>query len=176
MGAKEAVNYDLVEEKNWYLRVDDAKANLTAPASKADWFKRVSVELPNGDFVGVLEYVNIQERIDQVPFRNLLIEEVMELLSHGMIPTKQVADLLDAKGTIIKDDGQPMGSKGIQRAIERIFSTETHFKGKEAKVTVGEKRYNHSFPKGNKSWIDCEYNEELLDAIAVAEAKKVAGS
>ena len=45
----------------WYVRTDNAKANMTAPAISADWYERQSVELDNGDgispgdFVGVLK-------------------------------------------------------------------------------------------------------------------------
>jgi hypothetical protein len=42
-----------VENRRWFYRVDSGKANLTPPAEKAEWFRFVSVDLPNGDNVGV---------------------------------------------------------------------------------------------------------------------------
>jgi len=47
------------EEAPWYLRMDNAKANLTPPSKAANWFKRVSVRLPNGDSVGTVEKVEM---------------------------------------------------------------------------------------------------------------------
>lgn len=40
------------DERRWYVRVDDAKGNMTAPAENAEWFRRVGVALPNGPFGG----------------------------------------------------------------------------------------------------------------------------
>lgn len=51
------------DQKKWFVRFDDGKTNITAPADKATWFKLKSVYLKNspntlndGDSVGVLEY------------------------------------------------------------------------------------------------------------------------
>jgi hypothetical protein len=54
------------DQRRWYVRLDDAKANMSPPAEAADWFKWVSVPLGNGgvnslglevdgDDIGVLE-------------------------------------------------------------------------------------------------------------------------
>ena len=42
------------EERHVYLRLDDAKANLGLVSPDATWYRKVGVELPNGDEVGVL--------------------------------------------------------------------------------------------------------------------------
>jgi AAA domain-containing protein len=42
-----------VENRKWYFRADNGKSNLAPPADKAAWFRFVSVELGNGDDVGV---------------------------------------------------------------------------------------------------------------------------
>ena len=42
-----------VENRRWYFRADNGKANLAPPAEKAEWFNFVSVPLGNGDHVGV---------------------------------------------------------------------------------------------------------------------------
>ena len=36
-------------KKNWYIRIDDAKGNMSAPAEKAMWLERESVTIDNGD-------------------------------------------------------------------------------------------------------------------------------
>lgn len=42
------------EDRNWYVRLDDAKVNLAPPASRVRWFRFRSVTLPNLESVGVL--------------------------------------------------------------------------------------------------------------------------
>jgi hypothetical protein len=42
------------EERHRWVRLDDAKANLSLASPKAKWFRRVSVTIANGDEVGVL--------------------------------------------------------------------------------------------------------------------------
>jgi hypothetical protein len=54
MSEKDATKLDVAEEdRSQYLRLDGAKANLSFGRS-ATWFKRESVEIANGDEVGVL--------------------------------------------------------------------------------------------------------------------------
>ena len=43
-----------VENRRLHFRVDNGKANLAPPTDQAEWFKLVSVELGNGDQVGVV--------------------------------------------------------------------------------------------------------------------------
>jgi hypothetical protein len=42
------------DEKHLYLRLDDAKANLGLISPDANWYRKTSIELANGDEVGVL--------------------------------------------------------------------------------------------------------------------------
>jgi hypothetical protein len=49
MTAGEAESFGVPEaERGRYIRLDDAKINLTPPAAKADWFKLTGVALDNG--------------------------------------------------------------------------------------------------------------------------------
>ena len=43
-----------VENHRSFFRVENGKANLTAPADKADWYQLISIDLGNGDSVGVV--------------------------------------------------------------------------------------------------------------------------
>lgn len=62
MEEKEAQNFGIEAEKAcWYMRLDNAKANLQAPAERADWFKKVGVTLFNGDSVGTIERVALKD-------------------------------------------------------------------------------------------------------------------
>lgn len=60
MTEKEAKNFGLNEDdRRFYIRIDTAKSNMSAPADKATWFKKCTVELPNGDTVGSLKYIDV---------------------------------------------------------------------------------------------------------------------
>jgi hypothetical protein len=62
MSEKDAQRYGIPpEQRHLYLRLDDAKANLGPTNPNASWFRRVSVEIANGDEVGVLEPVVLNE-------------------------------------------------------------------------------------------------------------------
>lgn len=55
MSQAEAEKFGIEEaRRRWFIRVDDAKANMQPPAESAVWYERKSVELPNGENVGTL--------------------------------------------------------------------------------------------------------------------------
>ena len=55
MSDKEAEGFNILPAmRTWYVRVDDAKGNMSSPSAEASWFQRHSVELIQGDYVGVL--------------------------------------------------------------------------------------------------------------------------
>ena len=55
MSSKDAERYGVPEEeRHLYVRLDDAKANVSLIGADARWFRRVGVTIANGDEVGVL--------------------------------------------------------------------------------------------------------------------------
>ena len=62
MSAIEAESFGISEEAaGWYMRIDDAKSNMAAPADRVQWFVRRSIRLANGDDVGTIEPVNLSK-------------------------------------------------------------------------------------------------------------------
>ena len=56
MSREDAKMYNVEEdERHRFVRFDGAKANLSLTTNRAKWFRRVSVDIPNGDQVGALE-------------------------------------------------------------------------------------------------------------------------
>lgn len=56
MSEDEADRFNIKDNRrSWYVRLDNAKANLQPPASETNWFEKISVELANGDRVGTIE-------------------------------------------------------------------------------------------------------------------------
>ncbi len=67
MSKKDGEMYGIPEnERHKWARLDDAKANLSLASPEAMWYLRVGVEIANKDEVGVLEYVRLQDRLDQL--------------------------------------------------------------------------------------------------------------
>jgi hypothetical protein len=55
MSPKDAERYGVPEQqRHLYVRLDDAKANVSLIGAEARWFRRVGVPIANGDEVGVL--------------------------------------------------------------------------------------------------------------------------
>lgn len=59
MSEDEAKKYSNVGDHRLYVRLDNAKGNMSAPTEKTVWFRKLGVDLPNGDRVGVLEKVEL---------------------------------------------------------------------------------------------------------------------
>jgi hypothetical protein len=54
------------DERRLWVRLDDAKANLSLASGSARWFKRVSIIIANGEEVGALVPGDPNERVPQV--------------------------------------------------------------------------------------------------------------
>lgn len=66
MNKEEAATLSVDQERRgWYMRLDNAKANMQPPAARADWFEKISVTLPNLDDVGTIERVPLTDGSEQ---------------------------------------------------------------------------------------------------------------
>lgn len=93
------------EEKRWYIRMDDAKSNITAPADVITWLRLKSVRLGNatklfseGDSVGVLNHIEADEIISKFAGLNgqeddKLIEEVARYMQQKRLDEVNVLDV-----------------------------------------------------------------------------------
>jgi hypothetical protein len=60
MGPEEAKKMGVKpERRRWYFKVENAKANLSAPAEYSDWFEAAGVVIPNGETVGVCRRIEL---------------------------------------------------------------------------------------------------------------------
>lgn len=67
MSSRDAEQFAIPDdERHLYVRLDDAKANLSLASPDALWFKRVGVTLTNGDEVGVLELVDFSQKTAEI--------------------------------------------------------------------------------------------------------------
>lgn len=70
-----------VDDPSPYFRMNDGKANYSARASAVQWFKHVSVLLPNGDDVGVVERWTPPGMFDALTPEH--VQQICELVKGG---------------------------------------------------------------------------------------------
>jgi hypothetical protein len=84
MSEDEAFDFDIEESlRGWYFRLDNAKANLHPPAERADWFKKVSIIIPNGDNVGSLENVELKRKSKERQDKKIICKFLYQLMKVG---------------------------------------------------------------------------------------------
>ena len=125
MDLKEAEAFGIPEdERKWWLRMDDAKANLAPPADAARWFRRESVTLPNGDAVGTLRVVPPGELV-AAPDGNVELaaailalydKEPLDLIGHT--PT-EVGRLLQRESNVMPGKSPDTVRRAVVKATER---------------------------------------------------------
>jgi RecA-family ATPase len=119
------------DKRRWYVRIDDAKQNMAAPASKATWYERKSIELLNGDSVGSLEIVDIKSKADESHKEQIdmqrkdaayCLAQVMDF--HDEISLKEAADILLTDPKHCHLFGTQLTSKDrAERVITSILKT-----------------------------------------------------
>lgn len=62
MTAEETFKFSIPENRRkWYIRLDNAKANLQPPAEKTSWYEKTGIFLPNGDLVGAIKSADLRD-------------------------------------------------------------------------------------------------------------------
>jgi len=99
MSKKDAEMFGIDEkERHKWARLDDAKANLSLATPDAYWYMRIGVELANNDEVGVLEFVRLQDRLDQLSnqqsdFHRTIIAALLAQVQEDMTLNKAATQL-----------------------------------------------------------------------------------
>jgi hypothetical protein len=122
------------EMYRWYFKRESAKANLTAPADKAEWYKRVSCQLPNGETVGVCERAQTAALI--VMERERLLNGIRERAQlqckpgAGAVPYSRlhpyVSNSAKAKADIIEALKGRREYRCVDAGVIRLTDTEIH--------------------------------------------------
>lgn len=146
-------NVDL-EKYKWYVRLDDAKANLSAPTSQANWYKRVSVDIMNGDNVGSLEVIHLQDdtakkrkQKEDMEVRDMAmcLSEVLPIGERR--PAKDVFALLEHNDKF----NNLFNGCTLQTGVKKII------KAAEQKPLINGKMFTYMYQadKRQKHWIIC---------------------
>ena len=107
------------DERHLYLRMDDAKANLSLLEGKPRWFRREGINLPNGDQVGIARPVDM-EASEQIARdleeneRNRLGSEIVRIVGVGGAETTN-----KVVGRLREDVYATISPNTLRRRIER---------------------------------------------------------
>lgn len=120
MSEKESEAFSIpFDRRGWYIRVDDAKGNMSAPSSDAVWCERHTVELSQGDYVGVLAPWSPPDPFDELG--SAAGQRVLGQINQGL-PDGQLYILMNQRGTtrwagsLLEDEGVSVGAcKSIMR-------------------------------------------------------------
>jgi len=100
----------------WFVRLDDAKANLSPPGDGTRWFERISVALSNGDAVGVM-------RPALITAEQLLSDEdqevIAEVFRHWLKPITCYGMAQELKKHTESQKSKSLNT--IREKIERLF-------------------------------------------------------
>jgi len=120
LGPKEAKKMGITDTlRKWFVRVDDAKANLAPPADKARWFKRVSVQIESGDSIGALEVADLS-MIGECDSEEMSLAQAVYdvMISCG----ESEMSVYELSKTIASAPGQFPEVQGEERTIRRRIS------------------------------------------------------
>jgi RecA-family ATPase len=117
------------EEARFFVRLDDAKANLAPPGAHTVWYKRESVKLPNGsglsdaDSVGVLARVDFSDAEKKASEkkqheRENILYAIAELLRDG--EERKVSDIVNDLAT---GDWHAMTGRQIRYLVDNAVGT-----------------------------------------------------
>jgi hypothetical protein len=154
MSEDEAKHYGVVPEmRAWYIQLCDAKLNLAPPASETRWYKKISVQIPNGEHVGTLQRVQLEvvEMKTQygLPYE---IERAAELSEIGV--ERALADI--AKVIVNTNPSEDRDARTIAQAIRRRLLDGKPLKVGQRQISLVVHDGGRSGGKEARNWIKCE--------------------
>lgn len=160
------------EKRRWFVRFDDAKTNITAPAETANWFKFCSVAInngrgiyPEGDKVGVLDHINIEDISSefseemgdkQVEILTIMVE-MMDSANVTMTTVPEIIEYIKSFSSIrlsdrslrdmVKDAAakHPRNRPFMIDGTGHYFSVNKGSGGKNNAISITKKRINSDF-------------------------------
>jgi hypothetical protein len=117
----------------FYIRLDDAKGNFSAPGSQITWFKRTGFSLPNGDDVGVLEAVKLEPVVKEEAgdmFQDQLIQAVAnKVLVGSPVTISSLATRLPKEDPAIFPGKKPPVHRTVMTKIRATFLSHKEVNG-----------------------------------------------
>jgi hypothetical protein len=101
----------------FYVRLDDAKANLSPPGASTRWFERISVPLGQGDAVGVLRLKPTARR------EVMLVAEDQNLVEEVFRRFRGVTTCAEMAAAMIGDGATEYTQKTLVKKLTELFAT-----------------------------------------------------
>lgn len=118
---QDCLDYGIPEDENYkWVRLDDAKMNLTLATNSATWFSREGLKIPSGDIVGVVKYERLEKSKEHIKIRiaKVLIQAIRDSAG-GSIPMAKALSLVKADVPLWKNKTDV----AIRRELEGMFAT-----------------------------------------------------
>lgn len=104
------------EERNMWVRMDDAKMNLSLASSNPIWFRKQAVSIPSGDDVGTLEYAKLEQSHQHLQDRMAaLLWKHLTSLNAGSMTLPQAVAVIRA--------GEPLLANKLDKEIKQRLET-----------------------------------------------------
>jgi hypothetical protein len=124
MSEKEADTYDITPPRHqWFVRLDPAKNNLSAPTGTMQWFEMQSVRtsFESLETTGTLKPAYIKSTVDQSEMHQAIIEALFKLDDKSGAPVNlhQAAKKLHTSGVKTSKGSNSLTS--LRRALQEMF-------------------------------------------------------
>ena len=124
---QDAEEYNMQDgERTSWVRLDDAKMNMSLASDKANWFHKEGVKLMNGDVVGVMKYENLTKSTTNLRARiaDILIQ-TMRTNDQASMQMLQAVAVLKSQEPLLanKTDAQ------IKQRLEGMFANPVELQG-----------------------------------------------
>ena len=116
---KLGINYE--DEGRFLVRLDHGKGNFSGPPEGATWFKQVSVLLSNGDTVGVHEFFDISELVDEA--KQLAVENTREQIKQLRLDICETMPLDTVGLPILLTNLEPIWNKSNLTCRRRVMDS-----------------------------------------------------
>lgn len=129
MSEKDAEKFKVPEkDRGRFVRVDDAKANLHLASPDAEWFRKETVQIGNGESLGVLVKVDLKARrsapAGSDPETALVIEKLGEFTADEIRMSAAIAKV--HADPLFRERSRDYVAKAVKSAVEasKIFAGE----------------------------------------------------
>lgn len=153
MDKKEAEKLNVPEEdRRWYVRIDDAKANIKPPADHTSWLKFKSIDLDNGNGIIEGDSIGVLTRVCSSTFEaenSLKFEKenkkILQIIGEHMLNEDvQIMNI----STIIKRILSSGYSKYSDRTLRTKIEKSVLKNGKDNDIIIDNRKCNFTYKEG----------------------------
>lgn len=118
-------------ERNMWVRMDDAKMNLALASQNATWFHKEGVRIPSMDIVGVMRHEPLERSHNHIRTRvGRILVQTMKANNAGSMTLIQAVAVLKAEEPLWANKTDT----DIRRKIEGMFAVTTSIEGHNLKI------------------------------------------